>query len=196
MADICWELAAIVTIQSSQELTLKASGWAWNLFTHRAPKLTAKGSIVLADFTNTTGDPVFDDALRQGLAAQRAQSPFLNILSDQQIRHQLRFMGQSPTARLTNELARQVCHRTQSAAVLDGSIAQIGSTYNLVLNAVNCASGETLATATTEAPNKDQVLGALGKVAEEIRGKLENPWLPFRSTTRPSRRPPRRRLER
>ena len=141
-------------------------------FTHRAPKLTGKGSIVLADFTNTTGDSVFDDALRQGLAAQLAQSPFLNILSDQQVRQQLRFMGQSPTARLTNELARQVCQRTQSAAVLDGSIAQIGSTYNLVLNAVNCASGETLATATTEAPNKDHVLGALGKVAEEIRGKL------------------------
>ncbi len=141
-------------------------------FTHRAPKLTGQGSIVLADFTNTTGDAVFDDALRQGLAAQLAQSPFLHILSDQQVRQQLRFMGQAPTARLTNDLARQVCQRTQSAAVLDGSIAQIGSTYNLVLNAVNCASGETLATATTEAPNKDQVLGALGKVAEEIRGKL------------------------
>ncbi len=141
-------------------------------FTHRTPKLTAQGSIVLADFTNTTGDAVFDDALRQGLASQLAQSPFLHILSDQQVRQQLRFMGQAPTARLTNELARQVCQRTQSAAVLDGSIAQIGSTYNLVLNAVNCASGETLATATTEAPNKDQVLSALGKVAEEIRGKL------------------------
>jgi serine/threonine protein kinase/tetratricopeptide (TPR) repeat protein len=141
-------------------------------FTHRTPKLTGKGSIVLADFTNTTGDAVFDDALRQGLAAQLAQSPFLNILSDQQIRQQLRFMGQAPTARLSNELARQVCQRTQSAAVLDGSIAQIGSTYNLVLNAVNCASGETLATATTSAPNKDQVLGALGKVAGDIRGKL------------------------
>ncbi len=141
-------------------------------FTHRAPKLTGQGSIVLADFTNTTGDAVFDDALRQGLAAQLAQSPFLHILSDQQVRQQLRFMGQAPTARLTNELARQICQRTQSAAVLDGSIAQIGSTYNLVLNAINCASGETLATATTEAPNKDQVLGALGKVAEEIRGKL------------------------
>jgi eukaryotic-like serine/threonine-protein kinase len=141
-------------------------------YTHRAPKLTGKGSIVLADFTNTTGDAVFDDALRQGLAAQLAQSPFLNILSDQQVRQELRFMGQAPTARLSNELARQVCQRTQSAAVLDGSIAQIGSTYNLVLNAVNCASGETLATATTEAPNKDAVLGALGKVAEQIRGKL------------------------
>jgi predicted Zn-dependent protease len=141
-------------------------------FTHRSPKLTGKGSIVLADFTNTTGDAVFDDALRQGLAAQLAQSPFLNILSDQQVRQQLRFMGQIPTARLTNELARQVCQRTQSAAVLDGSIAQIGSTYNLVLNALNCASGETLATASSQATDKNQVLGALGKVAEEIRGKL------------------------
>jgi eukaryotic-like serine/threonine-protein kinase len=141
-------------------------------FTHRAPKLNGKGSIVLADFTNTTGDAVFDDALRQGLAAQLAQSPFLNILSDQQIRQQLRFMGQAPTARLTNDLARQICQRTQSAAVLDGSIAQIGSTYNLVLSALNCASGETLATASSQANDKNQVLGALGKVAEEIRGKL------------------------
>jgi serine/threonine protein kinase/Tfp pilus assembly protein PilF len=141
-------------------------------FFHRAPKLTGKGSIVLADFTNTTGDAVFDDALRQGLAAQLAQSPFLNILSDQQIRQQLRFMGQPPTARLTNDLARQVCQRTQTAAVLDGSIAQIGSTYNLVLNALNCASGETLATATKQATDKNQVLGALGTVAEDIRGKL------------------------
>jgi len=139
---------------------------------HRAPKLTGKGSIVLADFTNTTGDSVFDDALRQGLAAQLAQSPFLNILSDQQIRQQLRFMGQPTTARLTNDLARQVCQRTQSAAVLNGSIAQIGSTYSLILNAVNCASGETLATAQSQAADKNQVLGALGKVAEDIRGKL------------------------
>ena len=142
------------------------------LYLHRAPKLTGKGSIVLADFTNTTGDPVFDDALRQGLAAQLAQSPFLTILSDQQIHQTLRFMNQPPTARLTNDLSRQVCQRTQSAAVLDGSIAQIGSTYNLILNAVNCSTGETLATASAEAQNKDAVLGALGKVAEQIRGKL------------------------
>jgi len=141
-------------------------------YTHRAPKLTGKGSIVLSEFTNTTGDAVFDDALRQGLAAQLAQSPFLNILSDQQIRQQLRFMGQPATARLTNDLARQVCQRTQSAAVLDGSIAQIGNTYSLILNAVNCATGETLATSQSQAADKNQVLGALGKVAEDIRGKL------------------------
>jgi serine/threonine protein kinase len=141
-------------------------------FLHRPPKLAGKGSIVLADFTNTTGDAVFDDALRQGLAAQLAQSPFLSILSDQQIRQQLRFMGQAQTARLTNDLARQICQRTQSDAVLDGSIAQIGSTYSLILNAVNCASGETLATAQSQAADKNQVLGALSKASEEIRGKL------------------------
>jgi eukaryotic-like serine/threonine-protein kinase len=141
-------------------------------FLHRAPKLTGKGSIVLADFTNTTGDAVFDDALRQGLAAQLAQSPFLSILSDQQIRQQLRFMGQAQTARLTNDLARQICQRTQSDAVLDGSITQIGNTYSLILNAVNCTSGETLATAQSQAADKNQVLGALSKASEEIRGKL------------------------
>jgi eukaryotic-like serine/threonine-protein kinase len=142
------------------------------LYLHHTPKLTGKGSIILADFTNTTGDPVFDDALRQGLAAQLAQSPLLTILSDQQIHQTLKFMNQPATARLTNDLARQVCQRTQSAAVLDGSIAQIGSTYNLILNAINCDTGETLATASAEAPNKDAVLGALGKVAEQTRGKL------------------------
>jgi eukaryotic-like serine/threonine-protein kinase len=141
-------------------------------FLHRAPKLTEKDSIVLAEFTNTTGDTVFDGALRQGLAAQLAQSPFLNILSDQQIQQTLKYMNQAPTARLTIDLARQICQRTQSTAVLDGSIAQIGSTYNLVLNAVNCATGETLATAQAEASDKNQVLGSLGKVAADIRGKL------------------------
>jgi serine/threonine protein kinase len=145
---------------------------AYFFLAHRGPKLTEKDSVVLAEFTNTTGDPVFDGALRQGLASQLAQSPFLNILSDQQIQKTLGYMSQPATARLTNDLARQVCQRTQSAAVLDGSIAQIGATYSLVLNAVNCATGETLATAQAEAADKNQVLGALGKVAGEIRGKL------------------------
>src|SRR5271155_5515734 len=141
-------------------------------FTHRGPKLTGQGSIVLADFTNTTGDAVFDGALRQGLAAQLAQSPFLHILSDRQMQQTMQYMGQPSTARVTNELARQICQRTQSAAVLEGSIAQIGNTYNLILNAGNCVSGETLATVSTEAPDKDHVLDALGKAAEDIRGKL------------------------
>jgi eukaryotic-like serine/threonine-protein kinase len=141
-------------------------------FTHRAPKLAGQGSIVLADFTNTTGDGVFDGALRQGLASQLAQSPFLHILSEREMQSALQYMGQPPTTRVTNELARQVCLRTQSAAVIEGSIAQIGNTYSLILNAVNCASGATVATVSTEAPDKDHVLGALGKAAEDIRGKL------------------------
>jgi len=141
-------------------------------FTHRGPKLSGQGSIVLADFTNTTGDAVFDGALRQGLAAQLAQSPFLHILSDRQMQQTLQYMGQPATARVTNDVARQICQRTQSAAVLEGSIAQIGNTYNLILNALNCASGETLASANAEAPDKDHVLGALGRAAEELRGKL------------------------
>ena len=141
-------------------------------YAHRGPKLTGQGSIVLADFTNTTGDAVFDGALRQGLASQLAQSPFLHILSDREMQSTLQYMGQQPTARVTNEIARQVCLRTQSAATIEGSIAQIGNTYNVVLNATNCASGATVATVSAEAADKDHVLGALGKAAEEIRGKL------------------------
>jgi len=161
-----WVLPAITALI----VALLAAGGYFVM--HRKPKLAGKGSIVLADFTNTTGDAVFDDTLRQGLAAQLAQSPYLTILSDQQIRQALRFMNQPAAARLTNDLARQICQRTQSAAVLDGSIAQIGSTYSLILHAVNCDTGETLATASAEAPNKDGVLAALGHVAEQIRGKL------------------------
>jgi serine/threonine protein kinase/tetratricopeptide (TPR) repeat protein len=141
-------------------------------YTHRAPKLTGQGSIVLADFTNTTGDAVFDGALRQGLASQLAQSPFLHILSDREMQSTLQYMGEQPTARVTDELARQVCLRTQSAATIEGSIAQIGNTYNVVLNAVNCTSGATVATVSAEAADKDHVLGALGKATEDIRGKL------------------------
>ena len=142
------------------------------IFTHRGPKLGGQRSIVLADFTNTTGDAVFDGALRQGLAAQLAQSPFLHILSERQMQQTMQYMGQPSTARVTNELARQICQRTQSAAVMEGSIAQIGNTYNLVLNAVNCSTGEPLASSTAEAQDKDHVLAALGQAAEDVRSKL------------------------
>ncbi len=142
------------------------------ILTHRGPKLGGQRSIVLADFTNTTGDAVFDGALRQGLAAQLAQSPFLHILSERQMQQTMQYMGQPSTARVTNELARQICQRTQSAAVMEGSIAQIGNTYNLVLNAVNCSTGEPLASSTAEAQDKDHVLAALGQAAEDVRGKL------------------------
>ena len=137
-----------------------------------APKLTSKDSIVLADFANTTGDTVFDGTLRQGLAAQLAQSPFLNIVSDQQIAHTLTLMGQPSGAHLSDALARQVCQRTGAAAVLNGSIAQIGTQYDLILNAENCSTGDLLAGAQAVASDKNHVLAALGSVASSIRRKL------------------------
>jgi eukaryotic-like serine/threonine-protein kinase len=135
-------------------------------------KLTDKDTIVLADFTNTTGDTVFDGTLRQGLSVQLEQSPFLSIISDQQIQQTLQMMSQKPDAKLTPEIGRELCQRTGSAAVLDGSIAQIGSQYLLTVKAVNCASGESLASAGAQASDKNHVLDALGKTASEIRNKL------------------------
>src|SRR5215472_13240814 len=116
---------------------LAVAGWLF--FSRKAHALTDKDTIVLADFTNTTGDAVFDGTLRQGLSVQLEQSPFLSIISDQQIQQTLQMMGQKPDAKLTPEIARQLCQRTGSAAVLDGSIAQIGTQYLLTLKAVNCA---------------------------------------------------------
>jgi eukaryotic-like serine/threonine-protein kinase len=138
----------------------------------RSRKLTQKDTLVLADFVNTTGDPVFDGTLRQGLDVQLEQSPFLNMLSEERIQQTLKLMEQSPNARLTPEIAREVCQRTSSAAVLDGSIAQIGSEYSLILRAVNCATGDSIASSEAQAPDKNHVLEALGKAAAEIRGKL------------------------
>jgi tetratricopeptide (TPR) repeat protein/predicted Ser/Thr protein kinase len=141
-------------------------------FSRKAHALTDKDTIVLADFTNTTGDTVFDGTLRQGLSVQLEQSPFLSIISDQQIQQTLQMMGQKPDAKLTPEIARELCQRTGSAAVLDGSITQIGTPYLLTVKAVNCGSGESLASTEAEASDKNHVLDALGRTASEIRNKL------------------------
>ena len=148
-----------------------AVGW-WLFFSRKAHALTDKDTIVLADFTNTTGDSVFDGTLRQGLSVQLEQSPFLSIISDQQIQQTLQMMGQKPDAKLTPEMARELCQRTASAALLNGSIAQIGTPYLLTLKAVNCPNGETLASTEAQASDKNHVLDALGKSALEIRNKL------------------------
>jgi serine/threonine protein kinase/tetratricopeptide (TPR) repeat protein len=150
-------------------VVLAAGGY---FYLHRAPKLTAKDTIVLADFANTTGDAVFDDALRQGLSAQLEQSPFLSLLSDERISQTLALMSQPKDARLTHELGREVCQRTGSAAVLDGAIAQIGTQYLLSLKAVNCSNGETLASTETQANDKNHVLEALSKLASDLRSRL------------------------
>jgi serine/threonine protein kinase/tetratricopeptide (TPR) repeat protein len=141
-------------------------------FSHRTLAVGSNGSIVVADFANTTGDTVFDDALRQGLTVQLEQSPFLTIVSDQRVAQTLRLMGQAANVRLTSDVARQICTRTNSAATLEGSISQIGSRYSLILKAVNCATGETLGSTGAEAPDKDHVLSSLNDLTSNIRRKL------------------------
>ena len=137
-----------------------------------AAKLTDKDTIVLADFINTTGDAVFDGTLRQGLSVQLEQSPFLNIISDQQIRQTLQMMGEKADAKLTPDIAQELCQRAGSTAVLDGSITQIGTPYLVTVKAVNCATGQSLASAEAQASDKNHVLDALGKTASDIRNKL------------------------
>ena len=138
---------------------------------HAAP-LTEKDTIVLADFTNTTGDAVFDGTLGQGLSAQLEQSPFLNLLSDERVAQTLALMAQPKDARLTRELAREVCQRTASAATIEGSISSLGSQYVVGLKAVNCRSGDVLANEQATASSKEQVLKALGEAAAKMRVRL------------------------
>ena len=141
-------------------------------YSHRTPVLTEKDTIVLAEFANTTGDAVFDGTLRQGLAAQLEQSPFLNLLSDEQVAQTLGLMAQPKDARLTSELAREVCQRTAGAASIEGSISSLGSQYVVGLKAVNCHNGDVLANEQATANGKEQVLKALGEAATKIRVKL------------------------
>jgi hypothetical protein len=122
-------------------LAFSVAGYA---YLHRAPALSEKDSIVLADFENRTGDPVFDDTLRQGLSVELQQSPFLSLISDRQVQQQLALMGQPKEARLTSAVALQVCERTASAVVLEGAIASLGSQYVLSLRARNCNTGTTI----------------------------------------------------
>jgi eukaryotic-like serine/threonine-protein kinase len=160
------------TISSVTAIVVGLAVAGWLLFSHKTHALTEKDTIVLADFTNATGDAVFDGALRQGLSVQLEQSPFLSIISDQRIQQTLKMMDQKPDAKLTPEIARELCQRTASAAFLEGSIAEIGTQFLLTLKAVNCRNGETLASTEAEAGDKNHVLDALGKTASEIRNKL------------------------
>jgi eukaryotic-like serine/threonine-protein kinase len=150
-------------------LGLSVAGY---LYLHRAAKLTDKDTIILADFTNTTGDSMFDGTLRQGMAVQLEQSPFLSLISEQSIRHALSLMGQSSDVRLTPELAHEVCERTASAAVLDGSIANLGSRYVLGLRAKNCRTGDILDEEQIEVARKEDVLNALTQIASKFRTRV------------------------
>jgi len=148
---------------------------AWSL-SHREsatrPKLTGKDTIVLADFDNKTGDPVFDDTLRQGLSVELQQSPFLTLISDQQVQQTLGLMGQRKDARLTSEMAQQICERTASAAVLEGSIASVGSQYVLGLRARNCNTGNVLDREQAVAEKREEVLSSLSQIARKFRTRV------------------------
>ena len=137
-----------------------------------ATPLTEKDMVVLADFDNKTGDAVFDDALKQALAVQLGQSPFLNILSDRKVEETLRLMGRPSTEKITRDVARELCIRTGSKAIVLGSISSLGGQYVLGLNTVGCSSGDTLATEQEQAASKQDVLKALGTAASALRGKL------------------------
>jgi tetratricopeptide (TPR) repeat protein len=139
---------------------------------HHAAPLTEKDTIVLADFTNTTGDTVFDDTLKQALAVDLGQSPFLNILSEDKVRQTLQEMTRSPSERLTRDLAREVCQRAGSKAYLAGSIAALGTQYVIGLEALNCASGDVLAREQVTAAGKEQVLPTLGQATAKLRNEV------------------------
>jgi eukaryotic-like serine/threonine-protein kinase len=138
----------------------------------RAAKLTEKDTVVLADFANTTGDPVFDGTLKQALAVDLEQSPFLRVIPPARVQQTLGFMGRSRNERLTADLARELCLRVGSKATLSGSIASLGTQYVLTLNAINCQTGDSLAEDQAQAASKEQVLSALGTAVSNMRGKL------------------------
>jgi DNA-binding winged helix-turn-helix (wHTH) protein/tetratricopeptide (TPR) repeat protein len=137
-----------------------------------APKLTDKDTIVLADIANSTGDPVFDETLRQGLAVQLGQSPFLSLISDERIQQMLKLMAKPADTRLTPEVSREICERTSSAAVLDGSIASLGSQYVLTLRAKDCRTGNVLDEEQVQAARKEDVLNALSQIASRFRTRV------------------------
>jgi DNA-binding winged helix-turn-helix (wHTH) protein/tetratricopeptide (TPR) repeat protein len=141
-------------------------------FRHRTPALTGKDTIVLADFVNSTGDTVFDGTLRQGLAVQLEQSPFLSLIPDRRIHQILQLMGKTAEMPLTAAVANEVCERTGSAAVLEGSIASIGTRYVLGLRATNCRTGDLLDEEQVQSATKEQVLNALSDVARNFRTQV------------------------
>ena len=138
----------------------------------QSSKLTEKDSVLLADFVNTTGDSVFDGTLKQALAVQLEQSPYLNIVPESKIREALRFMGRSSDERLTNDVAREICERQGIRAMLTGTIASLGNHYVVTLTALNGSTGDSLAREQVEVESKEQVLKALDKAASNLRQKM------------------------
>jgi len=141
-------------------------------YTHRKPTFTDKDTILLTDFVNTTGEPVFDGTLKQALSVQLGQTPFLNIYPEERVRETLRFMGKSPEDRITRDIGREICERQGIKALLTGSIASLGSHYIITLEAINAHTGDPIAREQIEAEQKEKVLSSLGTAAMNLRQKL------------------------
>jgi serine/threonine protein kinase/tetratricopeptide (TPR) repeat protein len=162
-----------ILLPAAVVLAMAAVAGVFYLRSHQAAhRLTDKDTIVLADFSNSTGDAVFDDTLKTALSVGLNQSPFLNVLSDNKVAATLKLMTRPPDTRLTPDVARELCQRTDSKAYLAGSIASLGSQYVLGLKAVNCQSGDPLAEEQVTAASKEKVLDALGEAASKLRGEL------------------------
>jgi serine/threonine protein kinase/tetratricopeptide (TPR) repeat protein len=160
-----WLAAAVVVC-----VVIIAGGVYWH--SRKPVKLTDKDTIVLADFANSTGDAIFEGTLKQALSIQLEQSPFLNVLSDDKIGRTLKLMNRPVNERLTREVAQEVCLRTNSKALLAGTVAPVGDQYLIGLKAVNCQTGDTLASAEAQAENRNHVLQTLSQVGTRLRSKL------------------------
>jgi eukaryotic-like serine/threonine-protein kinase len=180
-------------VRSSGRLLLVALLLAGGLYyrsRHQTKRLTNKDTIVLADFDNKTGHAVFDDALKQALAVELGQSPFLNIISDQKVSEALQMMGRPANQRITMDVGREVCLRSGSKALLGGTIFSLGSHYLIDLSAIACSTGDTLAKEQGEATSKENVLKTLSRASSSLRGKLGESLqsvqkfdVPFEATT-------------
>jgi len=153
-------------------LVVAATASAIYLYKRNSKPLTERDTILLTDFVNTTGEPVFDGTLRQALAVNLGQTPFLNLFPEERVRETLRFMGRSPDDRITRDIGREICERQGIKAMLTGSIASLGSQYVIILEALNPRSGDSIAREKVEADSKEKVLSALGTAASNLRQKL------------------------
>jgi eukaryotic-like serine/threonine-protein kinase len=173
-----WITVAVIVVVAVAVGTFK-------LFVHRSSALTEKDSVVLADFVNSTGEPVFDGTLRQGLAVELEQSPFLRIMDDARLRRDLRLMNLQPGARISNQTAHDVCVREGGAATIEGTIANLGKSYVITLQAITCQDGATLAREQIQAEDKEHVLNALGSATTAMRSKLGESLNSIKQLNRP-----------